>query len=123
MWKYFFEIEEKDILEAYEKFPSGFEVMEYKPNGRMVLAIYSKNELEKFPFHLIKKEKVEKKDWKEFYKPIKIDEDLFIIPPWEAVKKEYAEKDTLIIKPGKAFGTGLHESTQLCLKFLKEIDI
>ena len=53
-------------------------------------------------------------NWKKFFHPHKIGENVVIVPTWE----EYESKsDEIVIKldPGMAFGTGLHPSTQLCL--------
>jgi len=49
-------------------------------------------------------------NWKEKFKPVEID-DFVILPPW---------KKPVFIKPGLAFGTGLHPTTQLCVKALKK---
>lgn len=54
--------------------------------------------------------------WKEFFKPFYID-DLLITPTWIEPEKE--EKYMIKIDPGSAFGTGLHETTRLCLRALK----
>lgn len=53
-------------------------------------------------------------NWKRFFHPHKIGENIVIVPTWEEYRSKEGE---LIIKldPGMAFGTGLHPSTQLCL--------
>ncbi len=57
-------------------------------------------------------------NWKEFFKPFAID-DLWIVPTWvEKVSPEW--KKVLRIDPGSAFGTGMHETTQLCIRALSE---
>ncbi|POP33775.1 50S ribosomal protein L11 methyltransferase [Lactonifactor longoviformis] len=58
-------------------------------------------------------------NWKEYFKQFYVD-DILIIPSWEKVKEE--DKDRLIIHidPGTAFGTGMHETTQLCIRQLKK---
>ncbi|WP_099203176.1 50S ribosomal protein L11 methyltransferase [Miniphocaeibacter massiliensis] len=61
------------------------------------------------------------KEWKKFYKPIKIGESIVIKPSWEEYNKK--EKDIIVeIDPGMAFGTGTHETTSLCVEMLQEID-
>lgn len=58
-------------------------------------------------------------NWKEFFHQFYID-DLLVIPSWEEVKPEDQDKKILHIDPGTAFGTGMHETTQLCIKALKK---
>lgn len=58
-------------------------------------------------------------NWKEFFHQFYID-DLLVTPSWEEVKPEDAEKKVLHIDPGTAFGTGMHETTQLCIRQLKK---
>ncbi len=54
-------------------------------------------------------------NWKEFFHQFYID-DLLVIPSWEEVKEEDADKKILHIDPGTAFGTGMHHTTQLCIR-------
>jgi len=119
VYRYIFELNEEKILEAYENFPQGFEIVEHTPEGNYKIAVYSEGELEKFPFHLVRKEEVKYRDWKEYYKPVRISEKTVVIPPWEVANPEFSDKLAVVIKPGKAFGTGLHETTQLSLKLLE----
>jgi ribosomal protein L11 methyltransferase len=56
--------------------------------------------------------------WKRFYRPFKIGQRLVIRPPWEPYTASGAEV-VLILNPGQAFGTGLHATTQLCLRCLE----
>ena len=58
-------------------------------------------------------------NWKEYFHQFTIGE-LLIIPSWEEAKEEDKDKITLHIDPGTAFGTGMHETTQLCIKQLKK---
>lgn len=58
-------------------------------------------------------------NWKEFFHQFYID-DLLVIPSWEEVKEEDRDKKILHIDPGTAFGTGMHETTQLCIRQLKK---
>jgi ribosomal protein L11 methyltransferase len=58
-------------------------------------------------------------NWKEFFHQFYID-DLLVIPSWEEVKLEDLGKKILHIDPGTAFGTGMHETTQLCIRQLKK---
>lgn len=65
-------------------------------------------------------------NWKKYYKPVRIGQNIIIKPTWE----EYIPKqDDLIIEidPGMAFGTGTHETTSMCIelieKYIKQDDI
>jgi ribosomal protein L11 methyltransferase len=44
-----------------------------------------------------------------------------VTPPWEREGAPGASRDVLVIDPGRAFGTGTHESTRLCLGLLREL--
>ena len=58
-------------------------------------------------------------NWKQYFHQFTID-DLLVIPSWETVKPEDEGKRILHIDPGTAFGTGMHETTQLCIRQLKK---
>lgn len=58
-------------------------------------------------------------NWKEYFHQFYID-DLLVIPSWEDVKEEDRNKKILHIDPGTAFGTGMHETTQLCIRQIKK---
>lgn len=58
-------------------------------------------------------------NWKQYFHQFYID-DLLVIPSWEEVKPEDEGKMVLHIDPGTAFGTGMHETTQLCIRQLKK---
>lgn len=58
-------------------------------------------------------------NWKEYFKQFYVD-DILIIPSWEQVKAEDRERLTIHIDPGTAFGTGMHETTQLCIRQMRK---
>lgn len=58
-------------------------------------------------------------NWKQYFHQFYVD-DILIIPSWEEVKPEDADKMIIHIDPGTAFGTGMHETTQLCMRQLKK---
>ncbi len=64
------------------------------------------------------KEKDWFKDWKKSFEPIFVDKNIVIVPDWD--QKSYPDNTVIRIKPGMAFGTGAHPTTQLCLKALKK---
>jgi len=58
-------------------------------------------------------------NWKQYFKQFYIDDILFI-PSWEEVSEDNNASMIIHIDPGTAFGTGGHETTQLCIKKLRE---
>lgn len=54
-------------------------------------------------------------NWKQYFHQFYVD-DVLIIPSWEEVKPEDEDKMIIHIDPGTAFGTGMHETTQLCIR-------
>ena len=58
-------------------------------------------------------------NWKQYFHQFYID-DLLVIPSWEEVPEADKDKMILHIDPGTAFGTGMHETTQLCIRQLKK---
>lgn len=59
-------------------------------------------------------------NWKEFFKPFRVADDIVIKPTWETLE-EVTDKDLVIeIDPGTAFGTGAHETTKLCILGLRK---
>ena len=64
-------------------------------------------------------------NWKQFFHPFTVDE-ILIKPTWEEVPEGMEGKVLIQIDPGTAFGTGSHETTQLCIrqieKYLKQFE-
>ena len=58
-------------------------------------------------------------NWKQYFKQFYVD-DLLIIPSWEKIKPEDEGRPVIHIDPGTAFGTGMHETTQLCIRQIKK---
>ena len=71
----------------------------------------------------IEESQTEDLDWvnnsKQYFHQFYVD-DILIIPSWEEVKPEDEDKMIIHIDPGTAFGTGMHETTQLCIRQLKK---
>ncbi|HZO33613.1 MAG TPA: 50S ribosomal protein L11 methyltransferase, partial [Gaiellaceae bacterium] len=55
--------------------------------------------------------------WRSFHRPVRVG-GLWIGPPWE---RPPSDAITVVVDPGRAFGTGAHPTTQLCLQVLQEI--
>ena len=72
---------------------------------------------------VIERSETEDKDWinnwKQYFHQFTVD-DFLIIPSWEQVRPQDGGKRILHIDPGTAFGTGMHETTQLCIRQLEK---
>lgn len=58
-------------------------------------------------------------NWKQFFTSFSID-DILIKPTWEELKEEDKTKTLIEIDPGVSFGTGKHETTQLCIRQIRK---
>ncbi|HJB86864.1 MAG TPA: 50S ribosomal protein L11 methyltransferase [Candidatus Dorea faecigallinarum] len=58
-------------------------------------------------------------NWKKYFHQFYID-DILVIPSWEQVEAKDSDKMVIHIDPGTAFGTGMHETTQLCIRQLRK---
>lgn len=58
-------------------------------------------------------------NWKQYFHQFTID-DVLVIPSWEEVGQQDQDKIILHIDPGTAFGTGMHDTTQLCIRQLRK---
>ena len=58
-------------------------------------------------------------NWKQYFHQFYID-DILVIPSWEDIKPSDRDRTILHIDPGTAFGTGMHETTQLCIRQLRK---
>ena len=56
--------------------------------------------------------------WREFHRPVRVG-PLWVGPPWE---EPAADALAVVIDPGRAFGTGAHPTTRLCLELLAELE-
>lgn len=59
-------------------------------------------------------------NWKEFFKPFRVADDIVIKPTWEKLEEVNANDLVIEIDPGTAFGTGSHETTRLCILGLRK---
>ncbi|HEX5449901.1 MAG TPA: 50S ribosomal protein L11 methyltransferase [Gaiellaceae bacterium] len=105
-----------------ELFPEGFEEME-RPGG-VELAAYTNAQGEERLWHVFGgAQSTDVPDgwedrWRTFHKPVRVGK-LWVGPPWETPD---ARLLPVIVDPGRAFGTGAHPTTQLCLQLLQETD-
>jgi ribosomal protein L11 methyltransferase len=56
--------------------------------------------------------------WRAFHRPVRVG-GLWVGPPWE---RPAASERAVVIEPGRAFGTGAHPTTRLCLELLAEVE-
>lgn len=61
-------------------------------------------------------------NWKQYFKPLCVGEKLLIKPSWEKVA-EGEKRKILEIDPASSFGTGQHNTTQLCLELVEKISM
>ena len=59
-------------------------------------------------------------NWKQFFKPFRLDDNIVIKPTWEVLEDQKEDDLVIQIDPGTAFGTGSHETTKLCISQLKK---
>lgn len=59
-------------------------------------------------------------NWKEFFKPFRLEDNIVIKPTWEELKEQLPGDIVVEIDPGTAFGTGSHETTKLAILGLKK---
>ncbi|HEX6752522.1 MAG TPA: 50S ribosomal protein L11 methyltransferase [Solirubrobacterales bacterium] len=57
--------------------------------------------------------------WQDFHKPLLVGERLWLRPSWEEPREGTID---LVVDPGRAFGTGAHPTTRLCLEYLLELE-
>lgn len=57
--------------------------------------------------------------WQDFHKPLLVGERLWLRPSWEEAREGTVD---LVVDPGRAFGTGAHPTTRLCLEFMLELE-
>lgn len=60
-------------------------------------------------------------NWKQYYKPFKVGDKLFVRPSWEAIDDSEG-RTVLIMDPASSFGTGSHATTRLCMEQLDALD-
>ena len=59
--------------------------------------------------------------WKRFFHVLRVSPRVTVRPPWEPYEPERPDEVVVTIEPGMSFGTGLHGTTQACLRFLESL--
>jgi ribosomal protein L11 methyltransferase len=105
-----------------ELFPEGFE--EVDETGGIELAAYTDAAGEERLWHFFGSARGDDVEagwedrWRNFHRPVRVGR-LWIGPPWEQAPEDGS---AVVVDPGRAFGTGSHPTTQLCLEFLQELE-
>ena len=123
-----FFVEEKDEKAEESKYPV-IVLNEEETTAEAVLAMVQQelDELKEFNLDIgegtVSIEETEDIDWinnwKQYFKPFTVDH-ILIKPTWEEIPEEHKDKLLIQIDPGTAFGTGKHETTQLCIRQLEK---
>jgi ribosomal protein L11 methyltransferase len=105
-----------------ELFPEGFEEAE-RPGG-VELAAYTNAQGEERLWHVFGGARATdvadgwEDRWRTFHQPVRV-RGLWVGPPWELPDHGLV---AVVIDPGRAFGTGAHPTTQLCLELVQELE-
>ena len=103
-------------------FPDGFEEVEL--DGSTELVAYTDAAGEERVWHVFgaaQSSEVEdgwEDRWQAFHRPVEVGR-LWVGPPWE---QPSTGSLAVVIDPGRAFGTGAHPTTQLCLQLLQDVE-
>jgi ribosomal protein L11 methyltransferase len=105
-----------------ELFPEGFEEVDHQAGVELVA--YTDAAGEERMWHFFGTTNADdvplgwEERWRDFHKPVQVGA-LWVGPPWESLP---TDGRAVVIDPGRAFGTGSHGTTQLCLQFLQDIE-
>ena len=73
-------------------------------------------------FHAVSSRQEEQRDWvamsRANWEPLLVGERFFLVPEWRSDRAPEG-RIRIVVNPGMAFGTGMHETTQLCLEALE----
>jgi ribosomal protein L11 methyltransferase len=106
---------EEARAEWIERFPEGFE--EIVDAGELELAAYVEGDAPP-GLDAVAVEPGWEERWREFHRPVRVG-PFWIGPPWETPATDAVP---LVIDPGRAFGTGAHATTRLCIELLAELE-
>jgi ribosomal protein L11 methyltransferase len=106
---------EEARAEWIERFQEGFE--EVVVGGQLELAAYVEGEAPA-DLHAVDVEPGWEERWREFHRPVRVG-PFWIGPPWETPATDAVP---IVIDPGRAFGTGAHATTRLCIELLADLE-
>lgn len=87
---------------------------------RAVAALIASNSEPEIVSYALYTDKSWETAWMDFFKPLALSKRVMVGPPWETFEAP-AGGTRLVIEPGMAFGTGTHETTQLCAQILDDL--
>jgi ribosomal protein L11 methyltransferase len=103
-----------------ELFPEGFEEVDHADGVELVAYTDAGGEERLWhTFGGVRKAEIPgdwRDRWKEFHRPVRVG-PLWIGPSWH---EPPADATAIVIDPGRAFGTGAHPTTRLCVELLLE---
>jgi ribosomal protein L11 methyltransferase len=107
-----------------ELFPQGFEEIDGSDGGVELIAYTDPGGEERLwhAFGGVRSDDVAagwEDKWKEFHKPVRIGA-IWVGPPWEPAPTDAL---AVVVDPGRAFGTGAHATTRLCIELLQELPL
>ncbi len=59
-------------------------------------------------------------NWKQYFKPLTVGDKILILPEWETLSED-TDRTVFTVNPGMSFGTGSHNTTQLCIEELENV--
>lgn len=123
-WDYFDEtllqVKEGAVIKAYYKQDENFEeYIKYIKESVDGLSEFGINKGEGIVSYNKVNEEDWENNWKKYYKPTKIGNNIIVKPIWENYESKAGEK-IVELDPGMAFGTGTHETTRMCIKALEK---
>jgi ribosomal protein L11 methyltransferase len=105
-----------------ELFPAGFEELEHADAVELVAYTDAGGEERLWAaFGEVRSEEIAlgwEERWREFHRSVRVG-SLWIGPPWE---EPPTDVDVVVVEPGRAFGTGGHATTRLCLELLADLE-
>jgi ribosomal protein L11 methyltransferase len=117
-----FDPDERDLLiaELWDYEPAG--IVELSPRKLRAFFDGDRKALEaRYPGSVVREED-EQRDWvqsaRDLLQPMEVGERFFLVPEWRDDPTP-AGRFRIVVNPGMAFGTGVHETTRLCLEALE----
>lgn len=125
---FFFELGSCGLEETNDQIIAYFKKEDDFQQKRNALSVY-RQELLSMGFHVSEAEQADvpsrnwNQEWQAYFKPVFVTDRLTVKPPWEKVPDSRQGGLVVDIMPKMAFGTGTHETTQLCMQMLESLPL